>query len=149
MKQKFPEIKCAKDEKRLRIIKCLEAEGIIQVKYRGRAGMYATHWSLGSEAKLALGVTDEAQEAASDIISQACPQPLMYTSTNYGSLFVKEGFLLQSGCKEVCSGINGHLSLSGGQPEQPIHFSTAGLVIGHSVKMPSVSRPLEVAPGER
>ena len=105
MRAKFPEVKCAKDEKRLKIIKCLEAEGIIQVKYRGRAGMYATHWTLGNEAKLAVGITVEEPEQGSVPNSQERPQPLLNTSINYGSLFPKED-LLWSGCKEVCSGNN-------------------------------------------
>ena len=115
MKDQFPEIKCAKDEKRMRIIRCLEAEGVIEVKYRGRAGMYATHWTVGSEAKLALGITDEAPDTETTTITQECPQALPNTSIYYGSLFSKEGVSGQSGCKDVCRDISGVVALSKGQ----------------------------------
>lgn len=91
MKDKFPEIKCAKDEKRLKIIKCLEAEGIIKATHRGRAGMYATHWTLGREAKLALGLTVEEPGQEPVINSYEGPQPLPNTSIYYGSLFSERG----------------------------------------------------------
>ena len=100
MKDQFPEIKCAKDEKRQRIIKCLEDEGIIRVIARGRAGMYATHWTLGNVARLALGVAQIEQEQVAVTSSYDCPQPPLNTSTYYGSLFLDED-LLESGCKAV------------------------------------------------
>ena len=105
MKDQFPEIACAKDEKRQRIIKCLESEGIIQVSYRGRAGMYCTHWTLGNVAKLALGITVDETEHESIQSSPEQPQPSLNTSTYYSSLFSNEG-LLESGCKEVSVGSN-------------------------------------------
>ena len=98
MKDKFPEIACAKDEKRQRIIKCLQEEGIIQVNYRGRAGMYCTHWTLGSVAKLALGIEVGKPEQETVPSSPELPQPLLNTSTYYSSLFSEED-LLESGCK--------------------------------------------------
>jgi hypothetical protein len=102
MKSQFPEIKCAKDEKRQRIIKCLEEEGIIQVNYRGRAGMYCTHWTLGNVARLALGISGEEPEHRTIPSPPEQPQPLLNTSTYYGSLFSDED-LLESGCKEWAS----------------------------------------------
>jgi len=56
MQVHFPEIKCAKDEKRQRIIKTLKEIGIIKAVFPGRQGMYATHWTLGNLAKQALGM---------------------------------------------------------------------------------------------
>ena len=93
MKEEFPGIKCAKDEKRQRIIKCLQEEGIIQVKYRGRAGMYATHWTLGNVAKLALGITGDEQEQEPVLITQESHQPLLNTSIYMVPFLPEENFV--------------------------------------------------------
>lgn len=103
MKDKFPEVACAKDEKRQRIIKCLQEEGIIQVSFRGRAGMYCTHWTLGNVSKLALGVTGDETKQETVSSSPELPQPSLNTSTYYSSLFSDED-LLESGCNVVCVG---------------------------------------------
>ena len=119
MISQFPEIKCAKDEKRQRIIKCLESEGIIQVLFRGRSGMYATHWSLGSVAKLALGMTDSDQEQEkASIIQEALLAPSI-TSIYYGSLFSDED-LLESGCIVATGGNNARVGLLKEEPVQAV-----------------------------
>ena len=110
MNSQFPEIKCAKDEKRQRMIKCLESEGIIQVLYRGRAGMYATHWTLGRVARLALGMTDSDQEQETDSINQEALLVPFITSIYYSSLFSDED-LLESGCIEATAGNNTQVGL--------------------------------------
>jgi hypothetical protein len=82
----FPEIRCAKDEKRQRILKTLEQEEIIRPVYRGRAGMYATHWTLGRVARLAVGM--ESGEGPNPAAApQDSPQPPLTTSRVYSSLF--------------------------------------------------------------
>jgi hypothetical protein len=81
----FPELKFAKDQKRQRIMVCLEAEGIIQAVCRGRAGMYCTHWTLGSTAKEALGITSSSTTDISSSVIE--PNTSLVTSTYYSSLF--------------------------------------------------------------
>lgn len=86
MQANFPEIKCAKDEKRQRILKTLEAEGIITPLFRGRAGMYATHWTLGSVARQALGLEPETWLSEPATIAENAPLPSQTTSIVYSSL---------------------------------------------------------------
>jgi hypothetical protein len=50
MKSHFPEIKCARDEKRQRIIAALQELGIIRVRVKGKPHVSATHWVLGERA---------------------------------------------------------------------------------------------------
>jgi len=97
MNDQFPGIKCAKDEKRQRIMRCLEDEGIIQALYRGRAGMYATHWTLGAVAKQALGITSDVPDGETPSISPTAPKATLDTSTYYSSLF-SDAAVLESGC---------------------------------------------------
>lgn len=52
-------IKCAKPLKRHKIIKCLEDYGIITVVIKGVKHRFATFWTLGYQAKIAIGVEDE------------------------------------------------------------------------------------------
>ncbi|WP_437191373.1 hypothetical protein [Planctomicrobium sp. SH527] len=84
MQSQFPQIKCAKDEKRQRIMHCLKEEGIIAPIARGRSGMYATHWTLGTVAKQALAIKDS--ESLSTI-PQEVPTGKNNTSIYYSSLF--------------------------------------------------------------
>ena len=65
----FPEIKCAKSEKRLRIINCLEQQGIIEAVTRGKPGYGCTKWKLGKVALEAVNADDEC--------SQILPSPTM------------------------------------------------------------------------
>ena len=50
MNSRFPEIKCAKDEKRQRIIVALQELGIIRVRVKGKLQLSATHWVFGERA---------------------------------------------------------------------------------------------------
>ena len=50
MNNRFPEIKCAKDEKRQRIIVALQELGIIRVRVKGKVQISATHWVFGERA---------------------------------------------------------------------------------------------------
>jgi hypothetical protein len=59
MENEFPMIKCAKSEKRHRIIKCLEDYGIIKVVIKGVKHRFATYWTLGYQAQIAIGVENE------------------------------------------------------------------------------------------
>lgn len=86
MKSNFPEIKCGNDQKRQNIIDCLKDEGIIRQVIRGRAFMYATHWTLGSVARQAYGFTD-------DVLLQTIqvdPMENISTSIYYTSIFYDE-----------------------------------------------------------
>ena len=59
MENEFPMIKCAKSEKRHNIIKCLEDYGIIKVVIKGIKHRFATYWTLGRQAQIAIGVENE------------------------------------------------------------------------------------------
>jgi hypothetical protein len=107
--------------------------------------MYATHWTLGNEAKQALGVTDEVQEPESTTITQECPQSLPNTSINYGSLFAEEDLLLQSDCKDVCSSNNGVWALSGEQAEPGVGQATSAPVPDIRQKMPPFAHTAALA----
>ena len=117
MNDQFPEIKCAKDEKRQRIMRCLEEEGIIRAKFRGKGGMYATHWTLGTVAQQALGITANCPEQETISINQKSPQPSPITSIYYSSLFSDKD-LLESGCKDG-KGDDSELSSMVSTPNQP------------------------------
>lgn len=61
MKDKFPQIKCAKDEKRQRIIVALQELGIIVSRIKGKPKVTATHWVLGERASTAISSQSDAQ----------------------------------------------------------------------------------------
>ncbi len=61
MKDKFPEIKCAKDEKRQRILVALQELGIIKRRIEGKPKVTATHWVLGERAITAISSQSDAQ----------------------------------------------------------------------------------------
>jgi hypothetical protein len=103
MKSHFPTIKCAKDEKRVRIIRCLEEERIIQAVVRGQAG-FATRWTLGPVAREALGMAGDREEEKTGVIPQESATTPNKNIYYYGSLFPKAEFLLESGCKEELAG---------------------------------------------
>jgi hypothetical protein len=54
MKDRFPEIKCAKDAKRQRILVALQELGIIEVRLKGKPKITATRWVLGERAMQAI-----------------------------------------------------------------------------------------------
>jgi len=61
MQDKFPEIKCAKDEKRQRILVALQELGIIVSRIKGKPKVTATHWVLGERASTAISSQSDAQ----------------------------------------------------------------------------------------
>jgi hypothetical protein len=60
MKDRFPEIKCAKDAKRQRILVALQELGIIEVRMKGRPKITATRWVLGERATKAISSPSDA-----------------------------------------------------------------------------------------
>jgi hypothetical protein len=60
MKDKFPEIKCAKDAKRQRILVALQELGIIEARIKGRPKITATRWVLGERAINAISSQSDA-----------------------------------------------------------------------------------------
>ena len=61
IKDKFPQIKCAKDEKRQRILVALQELGIIKRRIEGKPKITATHWVLGERAITAISSQSDAQ----------------------------------------------------------------------------------------
>lgn len=60
MKDRFPEIKCAKDAKRQRILVALQELGIIEARIKGRPKITATRWVLGERAMNAISSQSDA-----------------------------------------------------------------------------------------
>jgi hypothetical protein len=60
MKDRFPEIKCAKDAKRQRILVALQELGIIEARIKGRPKITATRWVLGERATKAISSQSDA-----------------------------------------------------------------------------------------
>jgi hypothetical protein len=60
MKDRFPEIKCAKDAKRQRILVALQELGIIEARIKGRPKITATRWVLGERAINAISSQSDA-----------------------------------------------------------------------------------------
>ena len=60
MEDRFPEIKCAKDAKRQRILVALQELGIIEAQIKGRPKITATRWVLGERAMKAISYQSDA-----------------------------------------------------------------------------------------
>jgi len=60
MKDRFPEIKCAKDAKRQRILVALQELGIIEARIKGRPKITATRWVLGERSMKAISSQSDA-----------------------------------------------------------------------------------------
>jgi hypothetical protein len=60
MQDRFPEIKCAKDAKRQRILVALQELGIIEARIKGRPKITATRWVLGERAMKAISSPSDA-----------------------------------------------------------------------------------------
>jgi hypothetical protein len=60
MKDRFPEIKCAKDAKRQRILVALQELGIIEARIKGKPKITATRWVLGERAINAISSQSDA-----------------------------------------------------------------------------------------
>lgn len=60
MKDRFPEIKCAKDAKRQRILVALQELGIIEARIKGKPKITATRWVVGERAMNAISSQSDA-----------------------------------------------------------------------------------------
>ena len=69
MEDEFPMIKCAKSEKRHKIIKCLEDYGIIKVVIKGVKHRFATYWTLGYQSQITIGVEDVSDFVTSESLT--------------------------------------------------------------------------------